>query len=83
MMAELEDPREFPKALALLQAVNISLYTIIALVVYRYAGDSVASPALGSTGPLISKIAYGIALPTVSGHLPSFVLFVLIPLGRL
>ncbi|CAI7568189.1 unnamed protein product [Penicillium manginii] len=65
MMAELEDPREFPKALALLQAVNISLYTIIALVVYRYAGDSVASPALGSTGPLISKIAYGIALPTV------------------
>lgn len=68
MMAELEDPREFPKALALLQAVNISLYTIIALVVYRYAGDSVASPALGSTGPFISKIAYGIALPTVANH---------------
>lgn len=66
MMAELEDPRQFPKALALLQSINISLYVVISLVIYRYAGDGVASPALGSTSPIASKVAYGLALPTVS-----------------
>ncbi|OQE22261.1 hypothetical protein PENSTE_c010G10280 [Penicillium steckii] len=65
MMAELEDPRQFPKALALLQSINISLYVVISLVIYRYAGDGVASPALGSTSPIASKVAYGLALPTI------------------
>lgn len=65
MMAELEDPRQFPKALALLQSINISLYVVISLVIYRYAGDGVASPALGSTSPIASKVAYGLALPMV------------------
>jgi hypothetical protein len=41
------------------------LYTITATVIYRFTGDSVVSPALGSAGPLLSKVAYGIALPTI------------------
>lgn len=65
-MAELKDPKDFPKALATLQTIDISLYVIAATVIYRYAGADVTSPALGSAGPLISRIAYGIALPTVS-----------------
>lgn len=65
-MAELRDPRDFPKALCMLQGIDISLYIIAAVVIYRYAGADVASPALGSAGPVISKVAYGIALPTVS-----------------
>ena len=65
-MAELKDPRDFTKALILLQSIDISLYIVSAVVIYRYAGPDVASPALGSSGPLLSKIAYGIALPTVS-----------------
>ena len=44
-------------------------------MIYYYAGSDVASPALGSISPLVSKIAYGIALPTIiiagviSGHI--------------
>lgn len=58
-------PTDYPKTLYMLQGTNTSLYTIAAVVIYRYGGKGVASPALGSTGPLISKIAYGIAIPTV------------------
>lgn len=64
--AELKNPNEFPKALAVLQSIDISLYAIAAIVIYCYTGQDVESPALGSASPLISKIAYGIALPTVS-----------------
>ena len=59
-------PTEYPKALYLLQFADISMYTIAAVVIYRYGGPDVASPALGSTGPTVRKVAYGIAIPTVS-----------------
>ena len=65
-MAELKDPYDFPKALYLLQGIDISLYIVAAVVIYYYTGSDVVSPALGSAGPLISRIAYGMALPTVS-----------------
>lgn len=68
-MAELKEPKDFPKALALLQTIDMSLYIVAAVVIYRYTGADVASPALGSAGPSISKIAYGLALPTVSATL--------------
>lgn len=38
-------------------------YLTFSLVVYRWCGQWVASPSLGSAGPLIKKIAYGIGLP--------------------
>ena len=65
-IAEMQKPEEFPKALAGLQSAAISLYLIAAVVIYVYVGTDVASPALGSAGPLVKKVAYGIALPTVS-----------------
>ena len=65
LVAELKNPRDFVKSLCLLQGVDISLYLIAAVVSYYYAGDSVTSPALGSTSPVVAKVAYGIALPTV------------------
>lgn len=65
LMAELKNPRDFTKSLCLLQGIDISLYLIASLVIYRYAGDGVTSPALGSASPLVAKICYGIALPTV------------------
>jgi hypothetical protein len=65
MIAELKEPRDFPKALTLLQTIDISLYLVAGVVIYYYAGDDVKSPALGSVSPLVSKIAYGVALPTV------------------
>lgn len=65
IISELKEAKEFPKSLALLQTIAISLYTIVAVVIYRYAGNYVASPALTSAGPLVRKIAYGIACPTI------------------
>lgn len=64
-ISEFRDPREFPKALFMLQATDITMYLVVAIVVYRYAGVDVASPALGSTSRVVVKVAYGIALPTV------------------
>lgn len=65
-ISELKEPRDYDKALYLLQGTNTSLYVIAAVVIYRYGGSNVASPALGSTGPVLRKVAYGVAIPTVS-----------------
>jgi amino acid permease len=65
-ISELKNPRDFPKALYLLQICDTSLYILVAVVVYRYTGAKVESPALGSTGKTVKRVAYGIALPTVS-----------------
>ncbi|KAG2415622.1 hypothetical protein HFD88_006813 [Aspergillus terreus] len=65
LAAELKNPRDFPKALLLLQGTDICLYLIAAVVIYRFGGADVASPALGSASPIVSKVAYGIALPTI------------------
>jgi hypothetical protein len=66
LMAELKNPKDFTKSLCLLQGIDMALYIIAALVIYRYAGSDVTSPALGSASPIVAKVAYGIALPTVS-----------------
>lgn len=65
-ISELKDPNDYPKALFMLQGWDISMYTVASLVIYRYGGPGVQSPALGSTDPVVEKVAYGIALPTVS-----------------
>lgn len=84
-ISEMKNPRDFPKALALLQVSDISMYIVTAVVVCKstskthdgnrtntdrsrtdyYAGNTVSSPALDSAGPLIRKIAYGVAIPTI------------------
>ncbi|KAJ5306761.1 hypothetical protein PENANT_c003G04165 [Penicillium antarcticum] len=65
LMAELKNPRDFTKSLCLLQGIDMALYIIAAVVIYRYAGADVTSPALGSASPVVAKVAYGIALPTI------------------
>ena len=81
-ISELRKPEEFPKALLLLQGCDVSMYVITAVVIYYYAGDKVKSPALDSAGPLIRKVAYGVAIPTivvagvVNGHVAVKYLYV-------
>lgn len=58
-------PSDYPKALYLLQTTDTSMYIVSSVVIYYYGGKNVTSPALGSAGPLISKIAYGVSIPTV------------------
>ncbi|KAF7122284.1 hypothetical protein CNMCM5793_000241 [Aspergillus hiratsukae] len=64
-MAELKNPRDYPKSLFLLQGIDTCLYIVAAVVIYCYAGDDVTSPALGTASPIVKKVAYGIALPTI------------------
>ena len=81
-ISELKSPETYPKALFLLQGADISMYLIVAIVTYRYAGTEVASPALGSTSPLLRKIAYGVAIPTIivagviNGHVAAKYIYV-------
>lgn len=64
-ISEMQNPKDFPKALALLQTVAITFYLVVAVVIYYFAGQHVASPALGSASPVVRKIAFGIAAPTI------------------
>jgi hypothetical protein len=63
--SELADPKEYPKALYALQICDTALYLLTAVVIYRYGGDGVASPAFLSTSPVVSKVAFGIAIGTI------------------
>ncbi|KAM0547298.1 hypothetical protein ACHAPJ_010433 [Fusarium lateritium] len=87
IVAEMRDHRDYKKALFLCQGVVTLTYLVIGIVVYYYCGSYVASPALGSAGPLLKKVGYGIALPglivssTLSTHLASKHFFVRILRG--
>ncbi|KAI9880981.1 MAG: hypothetical protein M1830_009475 [Pleopsidium flavum] len=81
-ISELRSPQTYPKALFLLQSVDTAMYLVAAVVIYHYAGSTVASPALGSTTPLLRKVAYGIAIPTIvtagviNGHVAAKYIYV-------
>lgn len=64
-ISELRQPTDFPKSLALLQTICVTAYVVVAVVIYAFAGAGVKSPALSSTGPVIRKISYAIAVPTI------------------
>ncbi|WVR08411.1 hypothetical protein IAU60_005466 [Kwoniella sp. DSM 27419] len=63
IIAEMKDPKQYKKPIvASMSLLNVT-YLVVSLVVYRYCGIYIASPALGSAGDLIKKITYGLALP--------------------
>ncbi|GAA6022741.1 hypothetical protein JCM10207_008086 [Rhodosporidiobolus poonsookiae] len=61
--SEMRNPQDYNKALMMSQGMVSTVYLVIALVVYCYAGQYVASPALGTAGVLVKRISYGLALP--------------------
>ncbi|KAJ5094887.1 hypothetical protein N7532_007220 [Penicillium argentinense] len=67
LIAEMETPNDFKKSLFMLQGFEICLYLTAGVVVYCYVGKDVSSPALSSAGPLMKKVAFGIAIPTIVG----------------
>lgn len=80
--AEMRNPRQYTRGLIICQSVISVTYIVVGVVVYYYCGSYVASPAPGSAGPLLKKVAYGIGLPgllvstLLSIHLPSKFIFV-------
>lgn len=74
----MRDPKkDYAKALFTCQGLVTLVYLVIGGVVYHYAGQYVSSPALGSAGPLLKKVCYGIAIPgllvgaTLNTHTPA------------
>ncbi|KAJ5634321.1 hypothetical protein N7528_002163 [Penicillium herquei] len=65
LISETQDPEFFPRSLAMLQITDTVLYLVSGLVIYRYAGADVQSPAPSSAGHLMKKVCYGLAIPTV------------------
>ncbi|KAI6758434.1 hypothetical protein HG530_010674 [Fusarium avenaceum] len=80
--AEMREPKHYKKALILCQSVVTIVYVVVGIVVYYYCGTYVASPALGSAGKTIKRVAYGLALPglivsaTLYTHVPAKYVFV-------
>lgn len=64
-MDEMHTPRDFVKSIWALGLIEIAIYTLTGALVYAFVGQDVQSPALLSAGDLISKIAFGVALPVI------------------
>ncbi|GFF80071.1 putative neutral amino acid permease [Aspergillus udagawae] len=81
-ISEMKTPTDWSKTLCFVEIINTTLYTVTGVVIYRFAGQHVASPALGSSSPLMAKAAYGIAIPTIviagviNGHIASKYIYV-------
>lgn len=66
VIGEFKNPEDWPKALALLQIIDTSLYLIAAIVIYVYVGKDVPAPALLAATDFKWHIAiWAIAIPTI------------------
>lgn len=61
--AEMKNPNHFTRSMIICQSTVFATYTIIGVIVYYFCGSFVTSPALGSAGPAMKKICYGLGLP--------------------
>lgn len=59
----MRDPRLYHRAMLINQAFVTGMYILIGSIVYWYCGQYVSQPSLGSAGPLMKKIAYGLSIP--------------------
>ncbi|KAL4877946.1 transmembrane amino acid transporter protein-domain-containing protein [Aspergillus karnatakaensis] len=71
VIAEMKQPKDYNKAVYLCMGFVAASYLSFTVVMYYYCGRWIASPSLGSAGPLLKKVSYGIAFPglIVSGCL--------------
>ncbi|KAK4233509.1 amino-acid permease [Achaetomium macrosporum] len=65
-IAEMRDPRDFPKALWACTIAEIVLFSVVGAVVYAYTGNQyMTAPAFGSLQPLFKKVAFSFMIPTI------------------
>ncbi|EOA91938.1 uncharacterized protein SETTUDRAFT_30431 [Exserohilum turcica Et28A] len=62
VVSEMRNPRHYRRAVLWCMGFVTASYLSLSLVVYKYCGKWVASPSLGSAGPTVKKIAYGIGI---------------------
>lgn len=56
VIAEMRRPQDYRKAVIPVGFIVGAIYLAVALVVYYYCGQWIATPSLGSAGPLIKKV---------------------------
>lgn len=56
IIAEMKQPQDYRKAVIPVGFMVGSIYLSVSLVVYYYCGQWIATPSLGSAGPLIKKV---------------------------
>jgi len=62
VISEMRNPKDYNKAVYVCMAVTNGSYLTFSLIVYKYCGQWVASPSLGSAGQTIKMVAYGIGI---------------------
>lgn len=65
-IAEMKDPRDFPKAIYVTFTIASIVYALSGAIMYVYIGkDYIVSPALGSLNTLYTKISFSFTIPTI------------------
>ncbi|RDA87803.1 hypothetical protein CP532_2474 [Ophiocordyceps camponoti-leonardi (nom. inval.)] len=65
-IAEMRDPREFPKSLWACTVAEIITFSIVGAVIYVYTGNQyVKAPAFGSLEDLYKKVSFTFMIPTI------------------
>ena len=62
VISEMRRPRDYNKAVYVSMGIVTASYLTFSLVVYRWCGQWIASPSLGSAGDTLKKVAYGIGI---------------------
>ncbi|KAH7006674.1 transmembrane amino acid transporter protein-domain-containing protein [Fusarium venenatum] len=63
IISEMKRPQDYRKACLVAGFIVGAMYLSFSLVIYRYCGVWLSTPAFASAGPIIKKIAYGVSLP--------------------
>ena len=63
VISEMRRPQDYFKSLYLCMSWIFTSYMVIGLVMFRFAGKWLSTPALGSAGSTIKIVSYGIAIP--------------------
>ena len=65
-IAEMKEPKDFPKALWAVTICEIIVFSVCAAVTYAYTGTQYnTAPAFGSLQPLYKKVAFSFMIPTL------------------
>lgn len=88
ILAEMHTPRTFNRSLIAVALTTFTLYVIVGCVVNKYLGQYAKSPSLASLTPIMIKVSYGLALPTIliagcaSGQVSGKALYIISFRGR-
>ncbi|KAH6977521.1 transmembrane amino acid transporter protein-domain-containing protein [Ilyonectria sp. MPI-CAGE-AT-0026] len=64
-MSEMHTPTDYMKSVWTLGIIEIVVYTTTGVLIYVFVGADVESPSLLSLSSLLSKVAFGVALPII------------------